>query len=134
LANLHTKLRPHILQRVIKDVEKSLPLKIECILKVEMSPLQKQYYKWILERNFHNLNKDVRGNQVSLLNIVVELRKCCSHPFLFESTDHDYGGDSGSSDNRKLERIVFSSDMLVILEKLLVRLHETKLPCSHFLS
>ncbi|KAK8466942.1 hypothetical protein PHAVU_008G199800 [Phaseolus vulgaris] len=126
LANLHTELRPHILRRVIKDVEKSLPPKIERILRVEMSPLQKQYYKWILERNFHNLNKGVRGNQVSLLNIVVELKKCCNHPFLFESADHGYGGDSGSSDNSKLERIVFSSGKLVILDKLLVRLHETK--------
>ncbi|RDY07150.1 Protein CHROMATIN REMODELING 5, partial [Mucuna pruriens] len=126
LANLHSELRPHILRRVIKDVEKSLPPKIERILRVEMSPLQKQYYKWILERNFHNLNKGVRGNQVSLLNIVVELKKCCNHPFLFESADHGYGGDSGSSDNSKLERIVFSSGKLVILDKLLVRLHETK--------
>lgn len=126
LANLHMELRPHILRRVIKDVEKSLPPKIERILRVEMSPLQKQYYKWILERNFHNLNKGVRGNQVSLLNIVVELKKCCNHPFLFESADHGYGGDLGSSDNSKLERIVFSSGKLVILDKLLVRLHETK--------
>ncbi|XP_048228059.1 protein CHROMATIN REMODELING 5 isoform X2 [Ricinus communis] len=126
LANLHMELRPHILRRVIKDVEKSLPPKIERILRVEMSPLQKQYYKWILERNFHDLNKGVRGNQVSLLNIVVELKKCCNHPFLFESADHGYGGDSGFNDSSKLERIILSSGKLVILDKLLVRLHETK--------
>ncbi|KAH0466200.1 hypothetical protein IEQ34_006303 [Dendrobium chrysotoxum] len=124
LANLHKELRPHILRRVIKDVEKSLPPKIERILRVEMSPLQKQYYKWILERNFHNLNKGVRGNQVSLLNIVVELKKCCNHPFLFESADHGYGGDNGS-DSNKVERIVLSSGKLVILDKLLIRLRET---------
>ncbi|PON97641.1 histone H3-K9 methyltransferase [Trema orientale] len=126
LANLHMELRPHILRRVIKDVEKSLPPKIERILRVEMSPLQKQYYKWILERNFHDLNKGVRGNQVSLLNIVVELKKCCNHPFLFESADHGYGGDSRADDSSKLERIILSSGKLVILDKLLVRLHETK--------
>ncbi|XP_057515682.1 protein CHROMATIN REMODELING 5 isoform X1 [Amaranthus tricolor] len=124
LANLHQELRPHILRRVIKDVEKSLPPKIERILRVEMSPLQKQYYKWILERNFHDLNKGVRGNQVSLLNIVVELKKCCNHPFLFESADHGYGGET--NDGSKLERIILSSGKLVILDKLLVRLHETK--------
>lgn len=124
LANLHMELRPHILRRVIKDVEKSLPPKIERILRVEMSPLQKQYYKWILERNFHDLNKGVRGNQVSLLNIVVELKKCCNHPFLFESADHGYGGES--NDGSKLERMILSSGKLVILDKLLVRLHETK--------
>ncbi|XP_024046353.1 protein CHROMATIN REMODELING 5 isoform X1 [Citrus clementina] len=126
LANLHMELRPHILRRIIKDVEKSLPPKIERILRVEMSPLQKQYYKWILERNFHDLNKGVRGNQVSLLNIVVELKKCCNHPFLFESADHGYGGDTSINDTSKLERIILSSGKLVILDKLLVRLHETK--------
>ncbi|XP_022985556.1 protein CHROMATIN REMODELING 5-like isoform X2 [Cucurbita maxima] len=126
LANLHMELKPHILRRVIKDVEKSLPPKIERILRVEMSLLQKQYYKWILERNFHDLNKGVRGNQVSLLNIVVELKKCCNHPFLFESADHGYGGDSDSNDSSKLDRIIWSSGKLVILDKLLMRLHETK--------
>ncbi|CAN6176516.1 unnamed protein product [Urochloa humidicola] len=124
LTNLHKELRPHILRRVIKDVEKSLPPKIERILRVAMSPLQKQYYKWILERNFQNLNKGVRGNQVSLLNIVVELKKCCNHPFLFESADHGYGGDS-IGDRNKVERIVMSSGKLVLLDKLLVRLRET---------
>ncbi|KAM7273611.1 hypothetical protein ACFE04_028275 [Oxalis oulophora] len=126
LASLHMELRPHILRRVIKDVEKSLPPKIERILRVEMSPLQKQYYKWILERNFQDLNKGVRGNQVSLLNIVVELKKCCNHPFLFESADHGYGGDAGTNDGSKLERMILSSGKLVILDKLLLRLHETK--------
>ncbi|CAK9184372.1 unnamed protein product [Ilex paraguariensis] len=125
LANLHMELRPHILRRVIKDVEKSLPPKIERILRVEMSPLQKQYYKWILERNFQDLNKGVRGNQVSLLNIVVELKKCCNHPFLFESADHGYGGESNITGSSKLERIILSSGKLVILDKLLDRLHET---------
>ncbi|KAL8480023.1 hypothetical protein ACS0TY_026817 [Phlomoides rotata] len=126
LSNLHMELRPHLLRRVIKDVEKSLPPKIERILRVEMSPLQKQYYKWILERNFHDLNKGVRGNQVSLLNIVVELKKCCNHPFLFESADHGYGGDTNFLGSSKLERIILSSGKLVILDKLLNKLHETK--------
>ena len=57
VAKLHTELRPHLLRRVIKDVEKSLPPKNERILRVEMSPLQRQYYKWILSRNFKELNK-----------------------------------------------------------------------------
>jgi hypothetical protein len=64
--------------------------------------------------------------QVSLLNIVVELKKCCNHPFLFESADHGYGGDISTNDSSKLERIILSSGKLVILDKLLVRLHKTK--------
>lgn len=72
---------------------------------------------------------------------MVELKKCCNHPFLFESADHGYGGDSSTKDGSKLERIILSSGKLVILDKLLMRLHQTKhrvlifsqvcLRCSH---
>ncbi len=57
VGHLHALLRPQLLRRVIKDVEKSLPPKNERILRVPMSPLQAQYYKWILSRNFKELNK-----------------------------------------------------------------------------
>ena len=54
---LHGVLRPHLLRRVIRDVEKSLPPKSERILRVGMTPLQKRYYRWILTRNFRDLNR-----------------------------------------------------------------------------
>ena len=57
---------------------------------------------------------------------MVELKKCCNHPFLFESADHGYGGDTNFFSSAKLERITLSSGKLVILDKLLNRLHETK--------
>ena len=60
-ASLHKELEPFLLRRVKKDVEKSLPAKVEQILRMEMSALQKQYYKWILTRNFAQLNKNVKG-------------------------------------------------------------------------
>ena len=42
----------------------------------------RKYYKYILTRNFEALN--TRGmNQVSLLNIMMDLKKCCNHPYLF---------------------------------------------------
>lgn len=56
---------------------------------------------------------------------MVELKKCCNHPFLFESADHGYGGDLGITGSSKLERVILSSGKLVILDKLLDRLHET---------
>jgi chromodomain-helicase-DNA-binding protein 1 len=52
VSQLHHDLQPHLLRRVIKDVERSLPPKNERILRVDMTPLQRQYYKWILTRNF----------------------------------------------------------------------------------
>ncbi|KZV39827.1 protein CHROMATIN REMODELING 5 [Dorcoceras hygrometricum] len=54
----------------------------------------------------------LKSMQVSLLNIVVELKKCCNHPFLFESVDHGYGGDANFLGSSKLERIILSSGKL----------------------
>jgi len=42
---------------VKKDVERSLPAKVEQILRVEMSKVQRQYYKWILTKNYKALAK-----------------------------------------------------------------------------
>lgn len=47
-TRLHKQLEPYILRRVKKDVEKSLPAKVEQILRVEMTSVQRQYYKWTL--------------------------------------------------------------------------------------
>lgn len=45
--------------------------------------LPRKYYKFILTRNFEALNTRGGGNQVSLLNVVMDLKKCCNHPYLF---------------------------------------------------
>lgn len=46
-------------------------------------PPRRKYYKYILTRNFEALNSRGGGNQVSLLNIMMDLKKCCNHPYLF---------------------------------------------------
>lgn len=47
------------------------------------APSCRKYYKFILTRNFEALNSKGGGNQVSLLNIMMDLKKCCNHPYLF---------------------------------------------------
>lgn len=47
------------------------------------APCCRKYYKFILTRNFEALNSKGGGNQVSLLNIMMDLKKCCNHPYLF---------------------------------------------------
>ena len=59
---LHQQLEPYLLRRVKKDVEKSLPAKVEQILRIDMTAQQKQYYKWILTKNYEMLKKgDILG-------------------------------------------------------------------------
>jgi len=43
----------------------------------------RKYYKYILTRNFEALNTRGSSSQVSLLNIMMDLKKCCNHPYLF---------------------------------------------------
>eukprot|EP00803_Ostreobium_quekettii_P001086 evm.model.scf_853EXC.5 EVM.evm.TU.scf_853EXC.5 scf_853EXC:28406-44371(+) len=124
VARLHADLRPYLLRRVIKDVEKSLPPKRECILRVERTPLQRQYYRWVLSRNFEELNKGTSGGgHVSLLNIISELKKVCNHPFLFESAEQGYRGSKG--DESAVDRLIMASGKTLLLDKLLTKLKET---------
>uniref|UniRef100_A0A8C3KXM3 DNA helicase n=1 Tax=Chrysolophus pictus TaxID=9089 RepID=A0A8C3KXM3_CHRPC len=118
--SLHKVLEPFLLRRVKKDVEKSLPAKVEQILRVEMSALQKQYYKWILTRNYKALSKGTRGSTSGFLNIVMELKKCCNHCYLIkppEENERENGIET-------LQSLIRSSGKLILLDKLLTRLRD----------
>lgn len=84
LTKLHRDLEPYLIRRIKKDVEKSLPAKVEQILRVEMSQIQKQYYKLILTKNVQELCRELKGSFSGLLNIIVELKKCCNHSCLIK--------------------------------------------------
>lgn len=116
-TKLHKQLEPYILRRVKKDVEKSLPNKVEQILRVEMTSAQKEYYKWILTKNYTALRKGVKGSVTSFVNVVMELKKCCNHATLIKPMDK-YMGDA-------LNQLIKGSGKLMLLDKLLVRLKET---------
>lgn len=120
-TKLHKQLEPYILRRVKKDVEKSLPAKVEQILRVEMTSVQKQYYKWILTKNFNALRKGVKGSMSTFLNIVIELKKCCNHAALIRPAE--YEAQQNTEDI--VQHLLKGSGKLVLLDKLLCRLRET---------
>ncbi|PVU87879.1 hypothetical protein BB559_005836 [Furculomyces boomerangus] len=120
IAELHTRLKPYMLRRLKKDVEKSLPLKSERILRVELSPLQVHYYKNVLTRNFSVLNRGVTGpGQLSLLNIMMELKKVSNHPFLFPNAEV-----VAKDPKDQLRSIILNSGKMLLLDKLLTRLKQ----------
>ncbi|XP_067445813.1 chromodomain-helicase-DNA-binding protein 2 isoform X2 [Thunnus thynnus] len=118
--SLHKVLEPFLLRRVKKDVEKSLPAKVEQILRVDMSAQQKQFYKWILTRNYKALSKGSRGSSAGFLNIVMELKKCCNHSFLIKQPED---GETETPQDY-LQSLVRGSGKLVLMDKLLTRLRE----------
>uniref|UniRef100_A0A671M0C5 Chromodomain-helicase-DNA-binding protein 4-like n=1 Tax=Sinocyclocheilus anshuiensis TaxID=1608454 RepID=A0A671M0C5_9TELE len=122
IKKLHDMLGPHMLRRLKADVFKHMPSKTELIVRVELSPMQKKYYKFILTRNFEALNTRGGGNQVSLLNVVMDLKKCCNHPYLFpvaamEAAKMPNGMYEGSA-------LTKSSGKLLLLHKMLRKLKE----------
>uniref|UniRef100_A0A8C1QL28 Chromodomain helicase DNA binding protein 3 n=1 Tax=Cyprinus carpio TaxID=7962 RepID=A0A8C1QL28_CYPCA len=122
IKKLHDLLGPHMLRRLKADVFKNMPAKTELIVRVELSPMQKKYYKFILTRNFEALNSKGGGNQVSLLNIMMDLKKCCNHPYLFPvASDEAPKTPSGAYEGAGLTK---ASGKLMLLQKMLRKLKE----------
>jgi SWI/SNF-related matrix-associated actin-dependent regulator of chromatin subfamily A member 5 len=107
-----------MLRRLKADVETSLPPKHETILFVGMSAMQKKLYKDLLMRDIDVLQgKQGSGNRTALLNIVMQLRKCAGHPYLFPGVEDRTLPPLG-------EHLVENCGKMVLLDKLLKKLHE----------
>ncbi len=117
IRDLHERLKPFILRRLKKDVEKSLPSKSERILRVELSDLQMDYYKNILTRNYGALNAGATtSNQMGLLNVMMELKKASNHPYLFPMGEEKAVSSlptSGSKREDDLRGIISTSGKMV---------------------
>merc|ERR1719394_2216931 len=94
---LHTLLKPYIIRRMKKDVEKSMPKKQEQIL-------------WV----------DMTKKKTSLLNILMQLRKTCNHSELMQEVDFT----AKQSTQDRLQQLIYGSGKLVLLDKLLTRFKE----------
>uniref|UniRef100_A0A669CUA1 Chromodomain helicase DNA binding protein 4 n=1 Tax=Oreochromis niloticus TaxID=8128 RepID=A0A669CUA1_ORENI len=122
IKKLHDMLGPHMLRRLKADVFKHMPSKTELIVRVELSSMQKKYYKFILTRNFEALNTRGGGNQVSLLNVVMDLKKCCNHPYLFPAAANEAPKlPNGMYEGTSLTK---ASGKLMLLQKMMRRLKE----------
>ncbi|KAF2584591.1 hypothetical protein F2Q70_00037665 [Brassica cretica] len=115
VQQLHKVLRPFLLRRLKSDVEKGLPPKKETILKVGMSQMQKQYYKALLQKDLEAVNAG--GERKRLLNIAMQLRKCCNHPYLFQGAEPGPPYTTG-------DHLITNAGKMVLLDKLLPKLKE----------
>lgn len=77
LKKLHAILKPFMLRRLKSDVKTELGLKKELELYCELSPRQKVYYESIVEA----------CRSYEMENIIMQLRKVCNHPDLFEKLE-----------------------------------------------
>ena len=119
VQQLHRVLRPFLLRRVKSDVEKSLLPKKEVNVYIGMPEMQVKWYQKILEKDIDAVNGagGKRESKTRLLNIVMQLRKCCNHPYLFEGAEP---GPPYTTD----EHLVYNSGKMLVLDKILKRLEK----------
>uniref|UniRef100_A0A8C2TJX6 Chromodomain helicase DNA binding protein 7 n=1 Tax=Coturnix japonica TaxID=93934 RepID=A0A8C2TJX6_COTJA len=128
VQKLQAILKPMMLRRLKEDVEKNLAPKEETIIEVELTNIQKKYYRAILEKNFAFLSKGGgQANVPNLLNTMMELRKCCNHPYLINGAEEKILEEfkethNADSPDFQLQAMIQAAGKLVLIDKLLPKL------------
>lgn len=84
VTKLHTILRPYILRRLKADVEKQMPAKYEHVVYCRLSKRQRFLYDGFMSMA-QTKETLASGNYLSIINCLMQLRKVCNHPDLFET-------------------------------------------------
>uniref|UniRef100_A0A7S1XF10 Uncharacterized protein n=1 Tax=Compsopogon caeruleus TaxID=31354 RepID=A0A7S1XF10_9RHOD len=116
IHQLHAVLRPFLIRRLKSEVARDLPPKKETVLYTRLSETQVELYRSLLKKDVDAINGQ-GGDRVRLLNILMQLRKCCNHPYLFDGVEDRSLDPFG-------DHVVTSCGKLSLLDKLLPRLRE----------
>ncbi|KAL3186507.1 hypothetical protein MRX96_027543 [Rhipicephalus microplus] len=140
IRRLHKVLRPFLLRRLKKEVESQLPEKVEYVVKCDMSALQRLLYrhmqtKGVLLTDGSEKDKKGKGGTKTLMNTIMQLRKICNHPFMFQHIEEAYAEHIGCTGSivqgPDLYRVSGKFELLDrILPKLRSKQHRVLLFCQ----
>lgn len=117
VERLHGILKPFVLRRIKSEVEKSLKPKKETKIYVGLSKMQREWYTKILMKDIDLINSAGETQKMRVENILMHLRKCTNHPYLFDGAEP---GPPYTTD----QHLVDNSGKMVVLDKLLKKLKE----------
>ncbi|EOD46846.1 putative chromatin remodeling complex subunit protein [Neofusicoccum parvum UCRNP2] len=127
VMKLHDLIRPYMLRRTKAQVLTFLPPMAQIIVPLSMSVLQKRLYKSILAKSpdllkaLFSMDRPLKPHErASLSNILMQLRKCLCHPFVY-SQEIEERTDVAAVSHRNL---VEASAKLQFLELMLPKLKE----------
>ncbi|XP_030631002.1 helicase SRCAP [Chanos chanos] len=83
VKRLHKVLRPFLLRRIKADVEKQMPKKYEHVIRCRLSKRQRFLYDDFMAQA-STRETLASGHFMSVINILMQLRKVCNHPNLFD--------------------------------------------------
>ena len=123
LAKAHNMMNVLMKRRVKSEVETTLPPRLETKILVPLAESQRWWYKRLLLRQselLDQLNDPTGGPQTGawkkLQSLLMQLRKCCNHPYLFEGADPDPGVTD--------ESLIEASGKVHVLDRLLTKLKD----------
>lgn len=121
ISRIHELLQPRMLRRLKSEVLRDMIpgkrlVEVPCALAIP----QRRLYVNLLKKNYKELNKGIRnGHKRSLNSLLVDLKMCCNHPYLFPGQE-----PVNTSLEKAFEMLVGASGKLQLLEKLLPRLKQ----------
>ncbi|CDW76777.1 chromatin-remodelling complex atpase iswi2 [Stylonychia lemnae] len=117
IQKLHKIMRPFLLRRTKKDLETQLPDKIEMNVKIPLTSMQLDLYEQLLKTTtiFNSKNTSTK----TYYNLLMQLRKVCNHPYLFENVEPEGAEEYG-------EHIIENSGKMRFLDKLLKKVSQQK--------
>ncbi|XP_031635008.1 chromatin-remodeling complex ATPase chain Iswi-like [Contarinia nasturtii] len=117
VKRLHAVLRPFLLRRLKSEVASELKPKKEMKIFVGLSKMQREWYTKILMKDIGIVNGAGKCEKMQLQNILMQLRKCTNHPYLFDGAEP---GPPYTTDTH----LIYNSGKMVVLDKLLPKLQE----------
>ncbi|KAL6114861.1 smarca2 [Pungitius sinensis] len=130
IRRLHKVLRPFLLRRLKKEVESQLPEKVEYVVKCDMSAIQKVLYRHmqrgILLTDGSEKDKKGKGGAKTLMNTIMQLKKICNHPYMFQHIEESFAEHLGFPGNviSGLE-LYRASGKFELLDRILPKLQAT---------
>eukprot|EP00466_Bigelowiella_natans_P005526 jgi/Bigna1/80818/fgenesh1_pg.74_\ len=110
---LHGILRPFMLRRLKSEVARSVPPRTEINVYLRLSPNQRALYRNILIKDFDAVSGG--SGKARLMNTMMQLRKACNHPYLFDGQEPGPPFETG-------EHLVEAAGKLRLLDRLLSKL------------
>ena len=133
-GKLRARIAPFVMRRNKSEVANDLPSKTEKIIRVELSDVQLRYYQDILTQNYASLTQATNGSHVSLMNVMMELKKASNHPYMLPGSE-DYLLNGSTKPEDVFMRLVTSSGKMMLLDRLLTKLskdgHRVLIFCQH---
>ena len=134
VSQLQRIIQPFLLRRRKCDVDSTIAAKEETIIEVELTRIQKTYYRLLLHENASTLISNITGGALpSLLNLMMQLRKVCNHPYLLkgvtESVEQQFAEKlqlDVQDPQVQLRALIESSGKMILVDKLLAKLKEGK--------